>query len=111
MAMALRPRPSASAISSRYGSHALALGARPAQIRALILSHGMQLLLIGSMIGLAAGLALSRALQSVLFEAKGVDPRIYVGVGLLLFGATLLASWIPARRASRVDPIEALRAE
>src|SRR2546421_4809672 len=67
----------------------LALGARPAQIRALILSHGMQLLLIGSMIGLAAGLALSRALQSVLYEARGVDPRIYVGVGLLLFGATL----------------------
>jgi putative ABC transport system permease protein len=89
----------------------LALGARPVQIRALILSQGMQLLLIGSVIGLVAALALSRALQSVLFEVKGTDPKIYMGVGLILFTATLFASWIPARRASRVDPIVALHAE
>jgi putative ABC transport system permease protein len=89
----------------------LALGARPAQIRALILSHGMQLLLIGSAIGLVAAFALSRALQPVLFEVKGIDPRIYLGVGALLFAATFFASWIPARRASRVDPMIALRAE
>ena len=89
----------------------LALGARPAQIRVLVLSHGMHLLLIGSAIGLLAAFALSRALQSVLFEVKGIDPRIYLGVGLLLFGATLLASWIPGRRAARVDPIIALRTE
>jgi predicted permease len=89
----------------------LALGARPAQIRTLVLSHGLQLLLIGSAIGLVAALALSRALQSVLFEVKGIDPRIYLGVGALLGAATSLASWIPARRASRVDPIIALRTE
>jgi putative ABC transport system permease protein len=89
----------------------LALGARPAQIRTLVLSHGLQLLLIGSAIGLVAALALSRALQSVLFEVKGIDPRIYLGVGALLGAATFLASWIPARRASRVDPIIALRTE
>ncbi len=87
----------------------LALGARPAQIRALVLSHGLQLLLIGSVFGLVAAFALSRALQSVLFEVKGIDPRIYLSVGALLFTATFLASWIPARRASRVDPIQALR--
>jgi putative ABC transport system permease protein len=87
----------------------LALGARPAQIRALVLSHGLQLLLIGSVFGLVAAFALSRALQSVLFEVKGIDPRIYLSVGALLFAATFFASWIPARRASRVDPIEALR--
>ena len=89
----------------------LALGARPAQIRTLILSHGLQLLLIGSAIGLVAAVALSRALQTVLFEVKGIDPRIYLGVGALLFSATLFASWIPARWASRVDPMIALRAE
>jgi predicted permease len=89
----------------------LALGARPAQIRTLILSHGLQLLSIGSAIGLVAAFVLSRALQSVLFEAKGIDPRIYLGVGAILFAATLFASWIPARRASRVDPIVALRQE
>src|SRR5216110_3230371 len=87
----------------------LALGARPAQIRALVLSHGLQLLLIGSVFGLVAAFALSRALQSVLFEVKGIDPKIYLSVGALLFTATFLASWIPARRASRVDPIQALR--
>jgi putative ABC transport system permease protein len=89
----------------------LALGARPAQIHALVLSHGMHLLLIGSGIGLAAAFALSRALQTVLFEVKGIDPTIYLGVGALLFSATLFACWIPARRASRVDPMIALRAE
>jgi putative ABC transport system permease protein len=71
----------------------------------------MQLLLIGSVIGLLAAFALSRALQRVLFEVNEIDPRIYLVVGLILFGATLLAAWIPARRASRVDPIVALRAE
>jgi putative ABC transport system permease protein len=89
----------------------LTLGARPAQIRILILSHGMQLLLIGSVIGLVAAIALSRALQTVLFEVEGIDPRIYLGVGALLFSATLFASWIPAHQASRIDPIQALRTE
>jgi ABC-type antimicrobial peptide transport system permease subunit len=89
----------------------LALGAQPSQIRTLVLSHGMHLLLIGSIIGLLSAVALSRAMQSVLFEVTAIDPKIYLGVGLLLFVATLLASWIPARRASRVDPIIALRTE
>ena len=89
----------------------LALGARPAQIRAVVLSHGIQLLLIGSAIGLLGAIAISRALQAVLFEVGALDPRIYLGVGVLLFAAMLFASWIPARRASQVDPIIALRTE
>ncbi len=89
----------------------VALGARPGQIRALVLSHGVQLLLIGSAIGLLGALAISRLLQAVLFEVSGLDPRIYLGVGVLLFAATLLASWIPARRASHIDPLQALRTE
>ena len=89
----------------------LALGASPAQIRALILSHAFQLLLIGSVIGLVAAFALSRVLQRALFDVNGLDPRIYLVVGALLFAATFSASWIPARRASRVDPIIALRTE
>jgi putative ABC transport system permease protein len=89
----------------------LALGARPAQIRALVLSHGLQLLLIGSAIGLVAAFALSRALQNVLFEVKGIDPKIYFGGGALLFAATFFASWIPAHRASHVNPVVAFRAE
>jgi ABC-type antimicrobial peptide transport system permease subunit len=89
----------------------LALGARPAQVRTLILSHGMQLLGIGAAIGLVSAIALSQLLQRVLFEVKGVDPKIYLEVGLLMFAATAVACWIPARRASRVDPIVALRTE
>jgi ABC-type antimicrobial peptide transport system permease subunit len=89
----------------------MALGARPAQIRALVLTHGLKLLLIGSAFGLVAAVALSRALQSLLFDVRGIDPRIYLAVGALLFVATVFASWIPARRASRVDPIIALRTE
>jgi ABC-type antimicrobial peptide transport system permease subunit len=89
----------------------LALGARPGQIRALVLSHGIQLLLAGSAIGLLGAIAISLALQAVLFEVGGLDPRIYLGVGVLLFVAMLFASWIPARRASQVDPIVALRTE
>src|ERR671936_714811 len=69
----------------------LALGARPAEIRMLILSHGLHLLLTGSTIGLLAALALSRALQSVLFEAGWLDPRIYLAVGAILFAATFVA--------------------
>jgi putative ABC transport system permease protein len=89
----------------------LALGARPAQVRTLVLSHGMHLLVTGLTIGLLSAIAVSRALQSLLFEAKGLDPRIYLAVGALMFAAALVASWIPARRASRIDPIIALRSE
>jgi ABC-type antimicrobial peptide transport system permease subunit len=71
----------------------------------------MHLLLIGLMIGLAVAGALSRVMQSVLFEVKGIDLGIYLAVGALLFLAALFASWMPARRASRIDPIIALRAE
>jgi putative ABC transport system permease protein len=89
----------------------LALGARPAQVRTMILSHGMQLLLVGAMIGFVSAIGLSKFLQRVLFEASGANAEVYFAVGIVMLGATLLASWIPARRASRVDPIVALRNE
>ena len=90
----------------------LALGARPAQIRALIVSHAMHLLLIGSMIGLVAAVALSHALQTVLFEVKGIDPRIYLRRRRAsLFGNSFCFLDCRARRASRVDPMIALRPE
>jgi ABC-type antimicrobial peptide transport system permease subunit len=87
----------------------LALGAQPAQIRRLILGHGMSLLAIGGGIGLVSAIALSRALQKVLFEVKSVDPNTFVLVAAVLALTTFIACWIPARRASRVDPIVALR--
>jgi ABC-type antimicrobial peptide transport system permease subunit len=89
----------------------LALGARPAQVRTMVLSHGMQLLLIGAIIGFVSAIALSKFLQRLLFEANGANAEIYFGVGMVMLVATLLACWIPAQRASRVDPIVTLRSE
>ena len=89
----------------------LALGATRGNIRALILGQGARLLGLGLIIGLAGALALSRVLGSFLFEVKPVDPVIYAGVSILLAAATILACWIPARRASRIDPIVTLCAE
>jgi predicted permease len=87
----------------------LALGAQPSQIRGLILGHGMSLFAIGGGIGLVSAIALSRALQKVLFEVKSVDPNTFVLVAAVLALTTFIACWIPARRASRIDPIVALR--
>lgn len=87
----------------------LALGARPAQVRAMILSHGMQLLSVGAVIGLISAIGLSKFLQRVLFETTGPNVEVFLAVVAIMSVATLLASWIPARRASRVDPIVALR--
>ena len=87
----------------------LALGAQPSQIRSLILGHGMGLLAIGGGIGLVSAIALSRLLQRVLFEVKSIDPIAFVLVAGVLALTTFVACWIPARRASRVDPLVALR--
>ena len=89
----------------------LALGATRSHIHTLILGQGVRLLGVGLVIGLAGALALSRILGSFLFEVKAVDPVMYMIVSLLLAIAAILACWIPARRASRVDPMITLRSE
>jgi predicted permease len=89
----------------------MALGARGANVRRLILRQGMMLALIGSMIGLAIAFVATRLLKSVLYGVNAIDPTTFVGVTLLLGAVALLACWIPALRASRVDPMVALRAE
>jgi putative ABC transport system permease protein len=89
----------------------LALGAQRFQIQSLILSHGMKLLGAGVFLGIGAAIALSRVLQSVLFQVQTGDLEIYFVVGAVLLCATFAASWLPARGASRVDPMVALRSE
>ncbi|HEX4666943.1 MAG TPA: ABC transporter permease [Chthoniobacterales bacterium] len=88
-----------------------ALGAQRADIRALVLGHGLRLLGAGLAIGAVGVLASSRLLRSFLFGVNPLDLSIYLGVGLLLALAALLASWLPARRAARVEPMMVLRAE
>jgi len=89
----------------------IALGAPSHAITGLFVRHGMILAGIGVAIGLAASIAVARLMASVLFEISPVDPLTYGLVSLTLFGATVLACYLPAVRATRVDPIGALRSE
>src|SRR4030095_7303640 len=89
----------------------LALGARRRQISAMMVWQGLRLLIIGFTGGLIAALALARLLQSLLFQVTATDPLAYAGVTVLLIVAALAACWIPARKASRIDPMVILRTE
>jgi putative ABC transport system permease protein len=89
----------------------LALGALPANILRAILLQGARLAIAGVAIGLGAGFAFTRLLASMLFEVKATDPLTFIGGATLLFLAALAACWIPARRATKVDPLVALRYE
>jgi putative ABC transport system permease protein len=87
----------------------VALGAQRSDVMRLILGHGTVLGAVGIAIGLGGALAVTRFLRTLLFGVSPFDPASFVGVSLVLAGIVLFASYIPARRAMRVDPAEALR--
>ena len=89
----------------------MALGAEPSQVMRLILTHGLKLAAIGVVIGLAAALGLTRLMSSLLFGISATDPLTFIATALLLLTVALLACYIPARRAMKVDPMVALRYE
>lgn len=89
----------------------LALGAVHGQIVGLVLRHGLRLFLLGAALGLVAALALGRVLGSLLYRTSSFDPLVFGGVTALLALIALIASWLPARRATRVNPVTALRAD
>jgi predicted permease len=89
----------------------MALGAQPADVMRLILSQGLRMAFLGVLIGIVAALALTRLMASQLFGVSSSDPLTFVGVGVLLTLVALLACYIPARRAIRVDPLIALKYE
>jgi ABC-type antimicrobial peptide transport system permease subunit len=89
----------------------MALGASSGDVLRLILRQGMTLAGIGLVLGLGGAIAASRFLSSVLFEVKPGDPLTYAGVAILLAVVAFAATYLPARRAARVDPLVALRIE
>jgi predicted permease len=89
----------------------IALGARPQAVTRMFVVHGAVLAAIGVTIGLVASAAAMRLISTLLFEVRPIDPLTYSLVALTLIGATVLASFVPALRATTVDPIDALRAE
>ena len=87
----------------------LAMGARTGSIVGLVVREALWLLVAGTAIGLAAAWFLGRAVEAMLFGIKAADPVSTVWAVLVLVAIALLAAWIPARRAAKVDPMQALR--
>jgi ABC-type antimicrobial peptide transport system permease subunit len=89
----------------------LALGAEPRDLRRLVVASGVKLTLLGAAFGIACAIGGARLISSLLFGVKSTDPWTFTGVCFLLIFATLPATYIPAFRATQVDPMESLRCE
>jgi putative ABC transport system permease protein len=89
----------------------MALGARRADVLKMTVNQGLKLVSIGMMLGLVAAFLLTHVLASLLFGISSTDPVAFVGISLVLLAVAILASYIPAVRATKVDPIIALRAQ
>jgi ABC-type antimicrobial peptide transport system permease subunit len=89
----------------------IALGAASSNVQNMVIRQGMLLVLIGAALGTAAAIGLTRFLESFLYGVTALDPVVFLAVPILLSVVALAAVWLPAHRASRIDPIQALRCE
>jgi ABC-type antimicrobial peptide transport system permease subunit len=89
----------------------VAVGADPRSVVRLVVGQGLALTLIGIAVGLAGAFVLTRLMASLVFGVSATDPFTFAAVALLLVAVTVVASYLPARRAARIDPMEALRVE
>ena len=87
----------------------MALGASAGAVRRMVVSQGAKVVIAGTVVGLAAALASTRLLDALLYEVDALDPVVFVAMSIMLIGIGMLASYVPARRASNVDATEALR--
>ena len=89
----------------------MALGATANAVRRMVVSQGTRVVVIGVVIGIAVALAATRLLGTLLYGVKPVDPIVFAGMSVMMIAIGVLASYMPARRASSVDPIESLRSD
>jgi ABC-type antimicrobial peptide transport system permease subunit len=89
----------------------MALGARRADVLQMTIKQGLKLVSTGMMLGLAAAFFMTRVLASLLFGISATDPVTFIAISLVLLAVAILASYVPALRATKVDPIIALRAQ
>jgi putative ABC transport system permease protein len=89
----------------------MALGSTPGQLKALVILSGIKTALIGLAAGMASAAALASALRTLLYGVAPLDPAVMAGVSALLLTVALIANYVPARRATRIDPMVALHHE